>query len=124
MSELPTTDDQVLLLHNPHCSKSRAVEAILREQRIEFTVRPYLDEPLSRAELDDLRGRLDRPPREWIRRGQKEYAALGLDAGSSDAAHLDAMAEHPVLMERPIVVRGERAIVGRPPHGVLDLFDD
>jgi len=123
MAGLPTTEDEVLLIHNPKCSKSRAVESLLRERRIEFVVRPYLDEPLSRAELGELCERLDRPPREWIRRGQKEYTALGLDANSTGDAHLDAMAKHPILMERPILVRGAKAMVGRPPHGVLELFD-
>ena len=122
MSELPKAEEDVLLLHNPHCSKSRAVESILRERGIEFVERRYLEVPLSAAELAELRERLDRHPREWVRAGQKEYAATGLGAGADEATLLAAMAAHPILMERPIVVRGSRAMVGRPPHAVLELF--
>lgn len=121
--KLPTGDD-VLFLHNPRCSKSRAVAALLEEQGVAHEVRLYLEEPLDAAELADLAGRLDRHPREWVRGGQAEYAAAGLTADSDPAAHFAAMAADPILMERPIVVRGDAARVGRPPVAVLELFGD
>ena len=115
--------EEVVLLHNPACSKSRATAAILAEAGIAFTERLYLEEPLDELELEALAAKLDRHPREWVRRGQAEYVQAGLDANSSPEAHFAAMAAAPILMERPIVVVGERARVGRPPSSVLELFD-
>lgn len=112
------------LLHNPRCSKSRATQALLDEAGVAFTVREYLKEPLSEDELRTLRSQLGRAPREWVRTGQDEYRAAGLDANSSDDELFAAMAAHPILMERPIVVHGDAARVGRPPHQVLELFED
>lgn len=115
-------DDALVLLHNPRCSKSRAAHALLCERGVVFSELRYLDDPLSRAELATLRERLARPASEWVRRGEAAYAAAGLDASSSEAAILDAMAAQPILVERPILVRGARAVVGRPPECVLDLL--
>ena len=120
---LPETDEQVLVLHNPGCSKSRATVELLKQRGIAFEERRYLKKPLSRAELDELRRRLDLPPSEWIRSKPKEYAQSGLADDSSEAMILDTMAIYPTLMERPIVIRGGRARVGRPPEKVLELFE-
>ena len=114
--------ESLLLIHNPRCSKSRAAKALLEERGERFELRLYLEDPLSRAELADLRRRLDRPAREWARRGEPGYAAAGLGAESDDKAVLDAIAKHPELLERPILVRGERAVVGRPPEKILELL--
>jgi arsenate reductase len=114
--------DALVLLHNPHCSKSRAAHALLSERGVDFVERRYLDDPLSRAELASLRERLARPAAEWVRRGEAAFAEAGLGAGSGDAQILDAMAAHPILLERPILVRGARAVVGRPPERVLELL--
>jgi arsenate reductase len=116
------TDETPLLLHNPRCSKSRAALALLEERGLPFVERRYLDEPLSREELDALRARLGRPPGEWVRKGEDAFAEAGLDASADEAAILDAMAAHPILIERPILVRGARAVVGRPPERVLELL--
>ncbi len=112
----------MVLLHNPRCSKSRAAKALLEERGAAFQLRLYLEDPLSRAELAELRRRLERPAREWVRRGEPAFAAAGLDAASDDRAVLDAIAKHPELLERPILVRGERAVVGRPPEQILELL--
>jgi len=120
---LPSSDDDVLLLHNPKCSKSRATEALLRERGVAFTVRPYLDDPLTREELSELQTRLGRPAFEWVRSGQDEFRQANLDASSAEGEILDAMTAAPILIERPIVVRGQRARVGRPPENVLELFE-
>jgi arsenate reductase len=117
-----TDGDTLLLLHNPRCSKSRAARALLEERGVAFQERRYLDEPLSRDELDALRKRLDRPVHEWIRSGESIYREAGLSADTAEAILLDAVAVHPILMERPIAVRGARAVVGRPPESVLDLL--
>jgi arsenate reductase len=115
-------DDTLVLLHNPRCSKSRAARTLLEERGVAFEERRYLEDPLSRDELTELCQRLDRPAREWLRRGEDAYREAGLDADASDAAVLAAMVAHPILIERPIAVRGRRAVVGRPPENVLELL--
>ena len=112
----------LLLIHNPRCSKSRAAKALLEERGARFEVRLYLEQPLSRNELTELRRRLGRPAREWVRRGEPAFVAAGLDSESDDGALLDAVAQHPELLERPILVRGDRAVVGRPTEKVLELL--
>ncbi len=113
--------DRLVLLHNPSCSKSRAALALLEEHGEAFDTRLYLEVPLSREELEELGRRLGRSPHEWVRRGEDAYAGTGLDDESEAAAVLDAIATHPILMERPIAIRADRAVVGRPPERVLSL---
>src|SRR5262245_24677337 len=123
MSHTPLPDgDALVLLHNPRCSKSRAAHALLTERGVAFAERRYLEDPLSRAELSSLRERLARPASEWVRSDEAAFVAAGLDERSDEAALLAAMAAHPILIERPILVRGARAVVGRPPERVLELL--
>jgi arsenate reductase len=121
---LPQSDSELVLLHNPRCSKSRAARALLEERGVDFGLRLYLEEPLSRAELADLRARLGRPVREWTRRGEAAFRESGLGGDAGDDELLDLMAEHPVVMERPILVRGRRAAVGRPTESLLPLLQE
>jgi arsenate reductase len=121
---MPDPRDALILLHNPRCSKSRAARALLEERGVAFVERRYLEDPLTRGELEDLARRLARPPSEWVRRGEAAYAQAGLGASSDASALLDAMAAHPILTERPIAIRGERAVVGRPPEAILDLLGE
>lgn len=121
---LPRADDRVLFLHNPRCSKSRAALALLEQRDTPLDVRRYLEQPLSVAELADLAKRLGRPALEWVRRGEDEFRAAGLSAASKEKDVLAALAAHPILLERPIAIRGARAVVGRPPERVLDLLDE
>ena len=115
-------DESLLLIHNPRCSKSRAAKSLLEERGVPFELRLYLEDPLSRAELGELRGRLSRPAREWVRRGEPAFAAAGLGPESDDGTVLGAIAKHPELLERPILVSGDRAVVGRPPEKILELL--
>jgi arsenate reductase len=119
---LPARSDLLLLLHNPRCSKSRAAKALLEARAVSFSERDYLAEPLTRAELTELARRLGRPVREWTRTQEPAFAALGLGADAADAALLDAIARRPELLERPVLVRGDRARVGRPPEAILELL--
>lgn len=121
---LPESDRPILLLHNPKCSKSRATLALLEERGLRFATRLYLEDPLSVEELGRLGERLGRAPIEFTRTKQAEFAAAGLSQASSEAELLEAMAKTPILMERPIVIRGERAAIGRPPEDVLPLLED
>ncbi len=112
----------VTLLHNPRCSKSRQTLALLEATGVELTVRRYLDEPLSRSELSTLQAQLAVPVVEWTRTQEAIFGDAGLSRGASDESLLDAMAQHPVLMERPVVILGDRAVVARPPERVHDLL--
>ena len=112
----------VTLYHEPRCSKSRAARALIQARGIAFQERRYLERPLSREELQVLQRCLGRPIREWIRSGESAYAEAGLGPDASETALRDAVAAHPILMERPIAVRGARAVVGRPPERVLELL--
>ena len=120
---LPTSPDQILLLHNPNCSKSRATLGLLEERALTFEIRLYLEDPLGSDELADLAERLGKSPLEFVRKGQAEFADAGLETSSSGEEVLEAMAATPILMERPILVRGNRAVVGRPPEDVFRLLD-
>ena len=111
------------LLHNPRCSKSRAARALLEERGVSFREHRYLEEPLSRGDLGKLAKCLGVPASDWVRRKESVFKEAGLDKSSPDAAILDAMARSPVLMERPILVCGDRAVLGRPPERVLELIE-
>lgn len=111
------------ILHNPRCSKSRATLQLLRERGIEPEVVLYLEQPPSADELEGLLQALQLEPRQLMRRKEAEYAELGLGDDSLDRdALVRAMAEHPRLIERPIVIHGGHARLGRPPEAVLELF--
>ena len=114
--------NEVVLYHNPRCSKSRATLALLRERGVEPRIVEYLETPLDVAALEALAVKLGRPPREWLRPKEDAYRQAALSEQSSDAELLRAIAAHPILMERPIVVNGARAAIGRPPENVLAIL--
>ncbi|WP_068828612.1 arsenate reductase (glutaredoxin) [Pseudomonas sp. BMS12] len=111
------------LYHNPRCSKSRGALELLEARGLAPTIVRYLETPPSAAELRELLGKLGLSPRQLLRSGEDEYKALGLaDASLSDEQLISAMASHPKLIERPILIAGDRAVVGRPPEKVLELL--
>ena len=112
------------IYHNPRCSKSRQTLALLEERGIACTVVKYLETPPSVASLADIISALGIRPYELLRRKESEFKALNITANTDDAAVIAAMAKHPVLIERPIVVVGNKAAIGRPPESVLAIFDD
>ena len=115
--------DDTRLYHNPRCSKSRATLELLRERGVEPRIITYLDTPPSADELRSLLAMLRTSARGLLRTGEPEYAALGLaDPSVTDDQVIAAMAAHPRLIERPVYVRGDRAVIGRPPERVLDLL--
>jgi arsenate reductase len=106
---------------NPRCSKSRGAEQLLAEQGITPQRVLYLDQPPTRAQLEDVLVKLGTDdPRVLVRTGEPEYA--GLEHAGRDEL-LDALSRHPRLIERPVVVRGDRAVVARPPERLLELLD-
>lgn len=115
--------DGVTLWHNPRCSKSRGALALLTEQGVEPEVVRYLEARPDRAALEDVLRRLGTDdPRAILRTGEKVYRERGLADADRDTL-LDAMAADPILIERPIAMVGDRAVVGRPPERVLELLD-
>ena len=113
----------VTIYHNPRCSKSRQTLALLQAQGIEPKVVEYLKDAPDAATLDDFLKKLDLEPRELMRRKEPPYKELGLDdAGLSRDALIAAMVEHPILIERPIVVKGKKVALGRPPENVLEIL--
>ncbi len=113
-----------VLFHNPQCSKSRAALEMLYSRGVSPRIVAYLDAPPDVAELSTLLRQLGLPARGLLRSGEAEYAALGLaDPALTDAQLIAAMAAHPRLIERPVFVHGQRAIIARPAERVLELLD-
>ncbi|PAA11616.1 arsenate reductase (glutaredoxin) [Pseudomonas fragi] len=111
------------LYHNPRCSKSRGALELLEARGLTPTVVRYLETPLSAAQLRDLLAKLNISARQLLRSSEDEYKALNLaDSGLTDAQLIDAMAAHPKLIERPILVAGDKAVIGRPPEKVLEIL--
>ncbi len=114
---------ELTLYHNPRCSKSRGALALLEARGMTPTVIRYLETPPSATELQQILARLGIGPRQLLRTGEKPYTSLNLaDTTLSDAALIDAMVAHPELIERPILVAGEVAVIGRPPEKVLEIL--
>ena len=114
---------KVTIYHNPRCSKSRQTLQLLTEHGTETTVIEYLHTPPSPQELERILTLLGLEPRELMRSKEPEYLELHLDDPSlSRAALIDAMVKHPKLIERPIVIHGNRAAIGRPPEKILEIL--
>ena len=111
------------LYHNTRCSKSRGALELLRERGIEPAVVFYLETPPSPAELREMLRMLGIPARELMRTGEPAYTELGLDDASlSEDSLIETMSAHPQLIERPVFVHGDRAVIGRPPERVLEIL--
>ncbi|MBY6213150.1 arsenate reductase (glutaredoxin) [Microbulbifer agarilyticus] len=111
------------IYHNPRCSKSRQTLQLLQENNIEPEIVLYLETPPDAAALKTILGKLGIAPRDLLRKGEDAYKELNLkDTTHSDDDLIDAMVSHPKLIERPIVVKGDKAVLGRPPENVLELI--
>ncbi len=110
------------IYHNPRCSKSRETLALLNEHGVEPQIIEYMKTPPTRTELKTLVAQLGIKPEQLIRKGENIYKEQYAGRSLSDAQWLDAMLAHPVLIERPIVTDGKRAVLGRPPQNVEKLL--
>lgn len=113
----------VTIYHNPRCSKSRATMEFLEEKGIEAKIIKYMDTPPDEATLKELLAMLGMTPRELMRKHEAVFKDAGLDDPTfTDEELIEAMAQCPSLMERPIVVNNGKAILARPPEAVLDIL--
>lgn len=114
---------ELTLYHNPRCSKSRQALALLEERGLQPSIVLYLQSPPAADELQVILTRLGISPRQLLRTGEEEYSSLNLaDPSLTDAQLIAAMAAHPRLIERPILIAGDTAVVGRPPEKVLEIL--
>jgi len=113
----------VTIYHNPRCSKSRQTLALLEEHGINCNIQEYLKDVPKKSELIEILKKLDKKPIDIIRSKEKLIKELGITLTKlSDSELIDLMLEHPILIERPIVISLQSARIGRPPESVLELF--
>jgi len=113
----------VTIYHNPRCGKSRQTLQLLKDQGIEPVIIEYLKTPPTAKELDGILQKLGKEPRDLMRKSEAEYKNLTLgDAELDRQTLIQAMVEHPILIERPIVLANSKAAVGRPPENVLAIL--
>ncbi len=112
----------IRIYHNPRCGKSRQTLQLIQEAGIEPEIIEYLKTPLHKAELSDLVSKLGIPAENLIRKGESIFKEAHKGKTLTDAEWIDAMVKHPILMERPIVVKGSKAVIGRPPENVNELL--
>ena len=113
----------IRIFHNPRCSKSRATLTLLQQNGHEPELMLYLKTPPSAEELKAVLAKLKIGPRALMRKSEAVYSELGLaDESLSDAVLIDAMVANPILIERPILINGNAAAIGRPPEAVLDIL--
>ncbi|HEY9164326.1 MAG TPA: arsenate reductase (glutaredoxin) [Magnetovibrio sp.] len=111
----------VTIYHNPRCSKSRQTLELIRAQGVEPSVVEYLDTPPSAQELKAILKKLGKSAADIVRRKEAQEEGIDVNALSEDAL-IEALAKHPRAIERPIVVKGAKAAMGRPPESVLDIL--
>lgn len=112
----------VKIYHNPRCKKSRDALALIKEKTQQIEIREYLKEPLVKEELEKLMELLAIKPAQLIRKGEAIFKEQYKGKSLTDQEWIDAMVRYPKLIERPIVEKDEKAIIGRPPERVLALF--
>ena len=113
---------EVTIWHNPRCSKSRQTLELLRDRGVEPKVVEYLKNPPSEAEIRRVLDLLDIPAKSLVRRKEAAYREEGLSDKAEEGKLVEAMAHHPILIERPVVITDEAAAIGRPPEAVLSII--
>jgi len=110
------------IYHNPRCSKSRQTLSLIKEQGVEVEIIEYLKVIPSEKELSDIINLLGIEPEKLLRKGEADYKENFKGKTLSDSEWISAMIKYPKLIERPIVIIGNKAVLGRPPENVLDLL--
>ena len=113
----------VTLFYNPSCSKSRKALELLRERGIEPAIVDYLKQPPTAVEIAELIKKSGAPAHDFVRPKEASYRELGLSADSHVETIAEAIAKHPVLLERPILLCGDRVVIARPPERVFELLE-
>ena len=114
----------VKIYHNTRCSKSRGACEILRENEIEAEVIEYLKTPPTESEIREILEKLNMKASEIVRKTEDVYKSKFAGREYSESEWIKILAENPILIERPIIVHGNKAVIGRPPEKVLELFKD
>ena len=115
--------DNITVYEKPTCTKCREMDKFLREKGVDFSKVNYYIEPLTKKKLTELVRKMDISPRELLRKSEPVYRELGLaNSAHTDTELIALMVEHPDLMQRPIIERGERAALGRPTENVEELL--
>ena len=115
--------DNYIIYHNPRCSKSRQTLNIMNENNANIRIIEYLTDPPTAEELENISRKLAISPMNFIRKKESEFTELGLNHYNGSNSELcEIMSKYPKLIERPIVVKGDNAIIGRPPENVMKLF--
>ena len=110
---------QVEIWHNPRCSKSRQTLELLTKKGVDIKITEYLNEQLTANEINTIASKLGLKPSQFLRKG--EFTKLGIIAGETESEIIKQMEQYPILIERPIVINGSQARIGRPPESVLDI---
>ncbi len=112
----------ITIYHNPRCSKSRQTLGLIEGKGKDFVVKEYLKNPPSKSELEEVIEKLGISPEQLIRKGEPDYKENFRGKKLTDSEWIDAMIKYPKLIERPIVIDGSKAVLGRPPENVLELL--
>ena len=112
---------QFTFYHNPRCSKSRAALSLLRERKLDIEIIEYMETPLNSSTLHEILEKLGGSAAQLVRTNEKEYQALNL-AQADKYRLIEAIVEYPNLMQRPIIVSKDRAVIGRPPEQTLTIL--
>ncbi|MGH9026874.1 MAG: ArsC/Spx/MgsR family protein [Acidimicrobiia bacterium] len=116
--------ERYLVYYNPQCSNARGTVEILRDKGLEVDIHEYLEDPLDRAALERILDAIPNPPADLVRKDKRfEELSLAADDYKTHEAVIELLLEHPELMQRPVVFRGDRALITRPPEQVLRLLD-
>ncbi|MFV1993164.1 MAG: arsenate reductase (glutaredoxin) [Acidiferrobacterales bacterium] len=113
----------ILIYHNPHCSKSRQTLALLQKNKVTPEIIDYLSSPPSENELSEIIKKLNISVHDLVRKNEKIYKVITeKNPAPTDSQLIQAMATNPILIQRPIVIKGEKAVIGRPPENVLEIL--
>jgi arsenate reductase len=118
-----STDEPIVIFHNPSCSKSRQALALLQERGVDHEVVKYKEQPLDRSTIERIVELVPDEPKALVRAGDARKAGLDPAAYTTADEVVELLVEHGELMERPVVLRGDRAVIGRPTEAVADLLD-